>query len=137
MPVLSNPRHERFAQELAKGKTADEAYVAAGYEENRCNASRLKSNDNIMGRVQELLGQSAKRAVITVESVTESLIRIAKAAESIGDAAGLSVARAAHVDAAKINGLVIDRSENVNLNHEVSGELPTEAEWEAENATAH
>lgn len=137
MPVLQNQRWERFAQELAKGKTADEAYVLAGYEENRCNASRLKSNENVMNRVQELLGQSAKRAVITVESVTESLMRIAKAAEAIGDAAGLSVARASHVDAAKINGLVIDRSENVNLNHEVSGELPTEDEWEAENTTAH
>ena len=28
MPVLPNPRHERFAQELAKGKSADAAYVA-------------------------------------------------------------------------------------------------------------
>ena len=25
MPVLSNPKHERFAQELAKGESADEA----------------------------------------------------------------------------------------------------------------
>ena len=30
MPVLSNPRHERFAQELAKGKTADEAIKSLG-----------------------------------------------------------------------------------------------------------
>lgn len=30
MPALDNPRHERFAQELAKGKTADEAYQTAG-----------------------------------------------------------------------------------------------------------
>jgi len=30
MPALGNPRHERFAQELAKGKTADEAYEIAG-----------------------------------------------------------------------------------------------------------
>jgi hypothetical protein len=27
MPTLQNPRHERFAQELATGKTADAAYV--------------------------------------------------------------------------------------------------------------
>ena len=31
MPTLRNPRHERFAQELATGKTADAAYVLAGY----------------------------------------------------------------------------------------------------------
>jgi phage terminase small subunit len=137
MPVLRNPRWERFAQELAKGKTADEAYVLAGYQENRCNASRLKANENILDRVQELLGQSAKRAIISVESVTESLMRIAKQAEAIRDAAGLSVARAAHMDAAKLNGLIVDRSENVNVNHEVSAEMPTEAEWEAEHSTAH
>ena len=33
MPTLQNPRHERFAQELAAGKTADAAYVLAGYKE--------------------------------------------------------------------------------------------------------
>ena len=32
MGILANPRHERFAQALAKGKTATEAYVEAGYE---------------------------------------------------------------------------------------------------------
>lgn len=31
MPVLKNARHERFAQELAKGKTADEARCPAGF----------------------------------------------------------------------------------------------------------
>lgn len=31
MPVLKNQRHERFAQELAKGKSATDAYLAAGY----------------------------------------------------------------------------------------------------------
>jgi hypothetical protein len=28
--TLENPKWERFAQELAKGKTADEAYRSAG-----------------------------------------------------------------------------------------------------------
>jgi hypothetical protein len=35
MPTLQNPRHERFAQELVIGKTADAAYVLAGYRANR------------------------------------------------------------------------------------------------------
>lgn len=34
MTALSNPKHERFAQELAKGKTATEAYVVAGRHEH-------------------------------------------------------------------------------------------------------
>ena len=32
MPILSNPRQERFAQELAKGKRVDEASEIAGIE---------------------------------------------------------------------------------------------------------
>jgi phage terminase small subunit len=41
VPTLRNPRHERFAQELAAGKTADAAYVLAGYRENRSNDGLL------------------------------------------------------------------------------------------------
>ena len=44
VPTLHNPRHERFAQELAAGDTADAAYVLAGYQENRSNAARLNAN---------------------------------------------------------------------------------------------
>jgi hypothetical protein len=47
MPILSNPRHERFAQELANGKTASDAYTAAGYKPSRANASTLRTNQNI------------------------------------------------------------------------------------------
>ena len=38
--VLRNPRHERFAQELAARKTADAAYVLAGHKENRSTAKQ-------------------------------------------------------------------------------------------------
>jgi len=47
MPPLDNPRWEHFAQEIAKGKTAREAYVLAGYKKNDGNASRLKSNEKL------------------------------------------------------------------------------------------
>jgi hypothetical protein len=33
-------RHEQFAQELAKGKAADDAYQAVGYKPDRGHASR-------------------------------------------------------------------------------------------------
>jgi len=36
MPALENPKHERFAQALAKGKTADEAYDISGLEKVIC-----------------------------------------------------------------------------------------------------
>jgi hypothetical protein len=62
MPILQNPRHERFAQELAKGKTADEAYAAAGYKPDRGPASGLAANGNIRARVAELQAIGAEEA---------------------------------------------------------------------------
>jgi phage terminase small subunit len=54
VPTLRNPRHERFAQELAAGNTADAADVTAGYRENRSNAARLNANRDIQKRVAEI-----------------------------------------------------------------------------------
>ena len=42
-------------------------------------------------------------------SVTENLLRIAAKAEGLEDSAGLSVARNAHMDAAKLAGLITDK----------------------------
>lgn len=76
MPVLPNPRHEKFAQSLAKGKTADEAYQEAGFKANRGNAARLKANESVAARVEELVGKGAERAEATVERVLTELSRI-------------------------------------------------------------
>lgn len=73
MPILSNPRHEAFAQGLAKGLTADEAYKKAGFKPNRGNASTLKTNQNILDRVSELQAKTVKKAEITVESLAQEL----------------------------------------------------------------
>jgi phage terminase small subunit len=73
MPVLSNPKHERFAQELAQGKTADQAYVLAGYKENRFNASRLKTNEHILRRVEEFVQAGAEKAGVTVDRIIAEL----------------------------------------------------------------
>ena len=92
MPTLRNPRHEAFAQELARGKTAVEAYELAGYAPGRFNASRLKTNDNICARLAELQGQAAERAVVT----TESLIAEADRLMRRRTAAGLRLAHGLH-----------------------------------------
>lgn len=76
MAVLKNPKHERFAQELAKGKTATEAYVLAGYKPNQPNAARLISIDMVKARVAEILGRAAEKAEITVERVLSELGKI-------------------------------------------------------------
>lgn len=107
---LKNARHERFAQELAKGATADAAYIAAGFKPNRHNAARLKPNETIVARLKELQSKAAEKSVVTVEGITQRLLNIAEKGESGTDAPLLSVARASLMDAAKLNGLVVDRS---------------------------
>ena len=110
MPVLGNAKHERFAQGLAKGISADEAYVEAGYKPHRGNASTLRANQNILARVAELQNKAAERTVLTVATLTERLLKIAEKGESAADAPLLSVARAALMDAAKLNGLIVEKS---------------------------
>jgi phage terminase small subunit len=77
MPVLKNPRHETFAQEIAKGRTADEAYQTAGYSENRGNATRLNANESIRKRVEEILSKAADMAQVTVYEVVAELKKLA------------------------------------------------------------
>jgi len=52
--MLRNARHERFAQEIGQGKSAEEAYVIAGYLKNSVNASRLKGNERVLKRIEEI-----------------------------------------------------------------------------------
>jgi len=73
MPVLDNARHERYAQEIAKGEPACSAYVNAGFKANDGNAIRLKGNERIRERVEEILEASAERAEITREMVLREL----------------------------------------------------------------
>jgi phage terminase small subunit len=109
MPPLENPRHERFAQELAKGKTQEEAHESAGYKPDRGNAARLANDDSIVQRVAQIQERGAIRAEITVATLTERLMRIADQGEHFGSESGLQVSRASLMDAAKLNGLVLDR----------------------------
>ncbi len=55
MAILQNARRERVAQNLAKGMSADASHTAAGYKPNRKNAARMKSYEDIRGRVAELM----------------------------------------------------------------------------------
>jgi len=91
MPILNNQRHELFAQELAKGKSADEAYVLAGFKANRGNASVLKAKQNISKRVEEIQARAAADVGLSKKWVIEKLIsnvERAMQAEEIKDANG-------------------------------------------------
>ena len=115
MATLSDPKHELFAQALATGKNQEQSYIAAGYSANdaRAKSSRLlATNGNIFGRVNEIQSAAAIKAEITIERLTIYLMRIALAGEALGEASGLQAARAAIMDAAKLNGLLVDKSKN-------------------------
>ncbi|QRY69184.1 hypothetical protein JVX98_13265 [Ensifer sp. PDNC004] len=62
MPVLKNAKHEAFAQALARGKTATEAYTDAGYSGDRTAASRLSTNVNVAKRVEEIRTRLSEKA---------------------------------------------------------------------------
>lgn len=57
MAILPNARHERFAQELAKGVSAAEAYEKAGFKPNRHNAAALARQQHILDRLNFLLAE--------------------------------------------------------------------------------
>jgi hypothetical protein len=56
MSVLTNSKHEHFAQAVAKGVSATKAYVAAGYSAKGAaqSAARMLTNADICSRLAEL-----------------------------------------------------------------------------------
>lgn len=113
MTALTNAKHEKFAQELFKGKTADEAYQIAGYRPSRKNASRLKAKEDIRSRIAELQSASSMRVEITVASLLQEAGEIQQAAKEAGQH---SAAVAALTAKAKLAGLWVDKAENTNRN---------------------
>ncbi len=122
---LKNARHERFAQWRAKGKSVDEAYVKAGFRPNRGNAARLNANESVKARIAELQARAAEKTVVTVAGITTDLLRIAQKGEKLKEAAGLSVARASLMDAAKLNGLIVEKLDHRSSDGSMTPKEPT------------
>lgn len=76
MPILTNRKHEKFAQELAKSASQSAAYVAAGYKPNESHASRLARNGKVKARVAELLAAGAEKAGVDIARVAAELAKI-------------------------------------------------------------
>ena len=108
MPILSNSRHEQFAQGLATGKSATEAYRDAGYRGDRTAASRLATNVNVQARVRELQAVAAERTKVTIASLSQEAEEVRGLAVAERQ---LSAANTAIVTKAKLSGLWVDRSE--------------------------
>jgi len=164
MPPLDNQRHERFAQELAKGFAADKAYETAGFKPNRGNAATLKQKQSISNRVSEILAEresihaqataeAIKSTALTKEWIIQTLMEnVARAMQATpvktddeGEAIGEyqyqgSVANRALELLGKELGMFIERTENQNVNttYVVSSDPVDNVEdWEREHAPKH
>jgi Terminase small subunit len=126
MPVLSNPRHEAFAQAIfsgivgAKGgaHSQAEAYRRAGYHvingnSARACASRLLTFANgIAERVRELQEEAAERAQESADKCVQELNQLRRDAHS-DKAYGAAVA--AVMGKVKILNLIVDQPPNTSV----------------------
>jgi hypothetical protein len=117
MPILKNPRHEKFAREYVKTGIGAEAYRRAYPKAHpistaRVCACQLLTSPNIASRTAELRQAMAKRADITEDKIlTDYQIALEIAKEQ---AKPDSIVNAATAQA-KLVGLLRDRIESGNV----------------------
>lgn len=126
MPALKNHRHELFCLALAEGKSACDAYVAAGFVWNDGNATRLKQNPKIQARLLELQEGLAKSTEITIASICRELDEANTIARASGQATALVSAATLK---AKLAGLLTER-----IKAEITIENPYEKAASADEA---
>jgi hypothetical protein len=108
MSVFDNSRHERFAQFLAQGKTATEAYKLAGYKPNRHNAATLARNDAVKERVAQITTKAGVAVAITLETLMQKAEAICERAYESGQ---YGVATGALKEMGVLSGVRVERSE--------------------------
>ena len=111
MPTLANPKWERFAQGLAAGKPAYDAYVQAGYNPppGGGNARRLKRYEAVTQRVYELLERQAKRMELTKEQILQMLLDDRELARREGQAS--AAMKADELLGKELHRMFVDRKE--------------------------
>lgn len=115
MPVLSNAKHELFAQGVAKGKTQTQAFIDAGYSADTAynNANRLMENDGIVNRIRELQERMAIKVEITALDIINELEQAREIAMQEKQTSSMV---SASMGKAKLLGLITDKLQsNVNL----------------------
>jgi hypothetical protein len=84
MPTLRNPKHEKFAQLVASGLTAQAAFTQAGYKAPQ-NSPRLRNDELVAKRIEELQERNerkAEKAAITRDELIVFLGDIVHSARS-------------------------------------------------------
>ncbi len=113
MPLLKNPRHERFCREFVKTGVGAEAYRRAYPRVNpretaKRNASRLRTYAHVNQRISELRQSLAKRGDITEDKILtdyQFAIDQAKAQDKLDLIINAATAQA------RLVGLLRDRTE--------------------------
>lgn len=112
---MLTPKQEKFAQEVASGKSQSDAYrssfnVRAGTKIDTINnnAYKLMANGEITTRIDELKEAAAKRVVITLESHLEDLQKLRNMAVKDGKWAA---AVSAEIARGKAAGVYVDKLE--------------------------
>jgi hypothetical protein len=92
MPTLRNPKHEKFAQLVASGMTAQAAFTQAGYPSPQ-NAPRLRNKKLVAKRIEELQARNerkAEREALSRDELIEILAETVRAARARSSEARLS-----------------------------------------------
>jgi hypothetical protein len=90
MPVLRNPRHEKFSQLVASGITPTEAYVSLGYSKAGApqSANNLLKRTDVRERVNEIQSlaaqSSAEEVAFDQKRVLNRLDVLSRKAEELG-----------------------------------------------------
>ena len=113
MPVLDNPRHERFAQELVKGASQGQAYLNAGYKAKSlavasAAATRLLKDVNIQRRLAELQQKTEVETMLTLDEHMRELKLLREMAKGKDD---IKAAIAAEVKRGELRQFYVKRVE--------------------------
>jgi phage terminase small subunit len=114
------PKQEKFVQEYLVDMNATQAAIRAGYSAKTAQeqGSRLLSNVMVQAALNRYRAASAERTEMSVASVTARLLGLSGKAEAMDGPSAINVARQCVMDAAKLNGLVVESSEIVTRSPE-------------------
>jgi len=110
-----SPKQEAFAREYTVDRNATQAAIRAGYSEHTAKqqGARLLTNVDVRAHINRVEAAVAEKVELNVAGITTRLLALADKAERLANAPGMNVARQSLMDAAKLNGLVVDTSEVV------------------------
>lgn len=108
MPVLKNPKHERFAQEIAKGTDRREAYALIGLKPDAHQGVIDKLYRHCKQRIDQIMRAGATKAGTTTQRVMQMLENNYEMAVAKGDMAGAN--KAAELIGKQL-GMFVERKE--------------------------